>query len=95
VFYSVDGTSVWTETQPSTKLGSSLRDDSVSTLLRTNAASVEKRLGKPTHIDGHRWTYETPAGTLRVYFNDVDAVNEVQPGVFDLSIFPTPAKGSK
>jgi TonB family protein len=58
-----------------------------SSLLNASAVNVEQRIGKPSQVDGHRWTYNTPRGTLVVYFEDAQVVIDVQPGAFDLSVF--------
>jgi hypothetical protein len=57
-----------------------------STLLKTNAVNVEKHLGKPAHVDGHRWTYETSVRILSVYFDDAGMVIGAEPPSFDLSV---------
>lgn len=58
-----------------------------SSLLKATSAEVEQRLGKPSQIDGHRWTYRTTVGRLAVYFDDENVVIDVQPRAFDLSTF--------
>jgi TonB family protein len=47
-------------------------------LLKASASEVEQRLGKPSHIDGRRWTYETPKGALLVYFDETNVVVDVR-----------------
>jgi TonB family protein len=64
----------------------SLPDQPASQLLNARAVDVEQRLGKPTQIDGHRWTYATRP-VLRVYFDDAGVVVDIQPRAFDLSVF--------
>ena len=66
-----------------------LREDSACFLLGLNASDVERRLGKPAHVDGLRWTYITSAGVFAVYFDDGRMVIDVQPSGFDLTIFKT------
>ena len=56
-------------------------------LVGANASEVERRLGKPTYVDGLRWTYTTARGVLAVYFDDAHVVIDVQPPGFDLAIF--------
>jgi TonB family protein len=62
-------------------------DESGSSLLKANAADVERRIGKPSQVDGHRWTYTTSRGVLTVYFDDAQVVIDVQPRSFDLTVF--------
>lgn len=61
-------------------------DESGSSLLKANAADVERRIGKPSQVDGHRWTYTTSRGVLTVYFDDAQVVIDVQPRTFDLTV---------
>jgi TonB family protein len=49
-----------------------------SSLLKASASEVEQRLGKPSHIDGRRWSYETPKGALLVYFDETNVVVDVR-----------------
>ena len=60
-------------------------DYTATSLLAMTASTVEERLGRPTQVDGFRWTYTTTGGVLWVYFNDVDEVIDVQPPSFDLT----------
>lgn len=55
-----------------------------SSLIGSDAATVEERLGKPSRIDGKRWTYDTKTGGLRIYFDDSNKVIDAQPPAFDL-----------
>ena len=64
-----------------------LYDELGASLLKASAVDVEQRIGKPSPVDGHRWTYTTLRGTLAVYFDDAQVVIDVQPSAFDLSIF--------
>jgi TonB family protein len=64
-----------------------LPDEPASSLLRASVGELVQRLGKPSQIDGHRWTYRTSGGTLAVYFDDADTVVDIRPRAFDLSIF--------
>jgi TonB family protein len=64
-----------------------LPDEPGSSLLKASAVDVEQRIGKPSRVDGHRWTYTTTRGALLVYFDDAQVVIDVQPRSFDLSIF--------
>ena len=64
-----------------------LPDEPASSLLKAGAADVEHQLGKPSQIDGRRWTYRTSGGNLAVYFDEADVVTDIQPGAFELSIF--------
>src|SRR5262249_32917850 len=49
-----------------------------SSLLKASATEVEQRLGKPSHVDGRRWTYDTPKGALLVYFDETNVVVDVR-----------------
>src|SRR5262245_11654936 len=49
-----------------------------SSLLKASASEVEQRLGKPSHVDGRRWTYDTPKGALLVYFDETNVVVDVR-----------------
>src|SRR5262249_44114152 len=54
-------------------------EDFACVLVGVNASEVERRLGKPSYVDGVRWTYTTARGTFAVYFNDAHVVVDVQP----------------
>jgi tetratricopeptide (TPR) repeat protein len=49
-----------------------------SSLLKASASEVQQRLGKPSHIDSRRWTYDTPKGALLVYFDETNVVVDVR-----------------
>jgi TonB family protein len=49
-----------------------------ASLLKASASDVEQRLGKPSHVDGRRWTYDTPKGALLVYFDEANLVVDVR-----------------
>jgi len=55
-----------------------------SSLIKLKEDEVVRRLGKPTRVDGHRWSYVTTVGTLAVYLDDSGIVTDVQPKAFDL-----------
>jgi TonB family protein len=61
-------------------------DHAAASLLAMTASNVEQRLGRPTQVDGLRWTYTMAAGALLVYFNDAHVVIDVQPRDFDLTL---------
>ena len=61
-------------------------DQLAVSLLKATAANVERQLGKPTRIDGHRWTYSTPVGQLSLYCDDNKIVTDVSPRRFDLAV---------
>jgi hypothetical protein len=63
---------------------SGTKDRLASSLVRVAAADVVKGFGQPSRIEGHRWTYQTRAGSLYVYLDDANVVNDVQPPTFDL-----------
>ena len=46
------------------------------------AAAVELKIGKPTKIEGHRWTYEAGGEKLFLYLNEASIVVDVQPNTF-------------
>jgi hypothetical protein len=62
-------------------------DDFARLLLQATAQQVESRLGKPTSIEGRRWTYVRGMDRLAIYFNDADVVVDVQPPTFPMSVF--------
>jgi hypothetical protein len=49
-----------------------------SSLLKASVSDVEQRLGKPSHVDGRRWTYDTAKGALLVYFDETNVVVDVR-----------------
>jgi len=59
---------------------------SASTLLQKSADDVRQRLGNPSAVDGHRWRYTTPVGTLELYFDDNNIITDVQPRNFNLAV---------
>jgi hypothetical protein len=60
-------------------------DDFARLLLHATAQQVESRLGKPTNIDGRRWTYVIGRDRLAIYFDD-GLVVDVQPPTFPMSV---------
>ena len=44
--------------------------------------ALKLKIGKPTKIEGHRWTYEAGGEKLFLYLNEASIVVDVQPNSF-------------
>jgi hypothetical protein len=56
-----------------------------NSLIGKAAQEVAEQLGWPSNMDGHRWTYITPAGRLSLHLDEQNIVDDVQPTAFDLA----------
>jgi hypothetical protein len=56
-------------------------------LLGVKASDVEQRLGKPTHVEGLRWTYLTSADVFAVHLDDAQIGDRCATTGVDLTVF--------
>ena len=64
-------------------------DSTPTGLVGMTAAAVELKIGKPTKIEGYRWTYEAGGEKLFLDLNETSIVVDVQP---TRSALPSPSR---